>query len=304
MMLIRSDEYSAMTATVTTTEAPVNDAANDNVQTTKGIDALRSLQSPLATSARHYTVRFAQNMNEIKAAQALRYRIFYKEKDGRPSAEMQAERRDMDQWDEGGFHIVVLDTREEQQPAVVGTLRLFYSECLEPEQHFYTEEAFDLNRLKNHFERSLELSRFCVDPNGRGGVILMLIWKYAMSFIQDNNIPVMLGCASFTGTDVDRHLPILQYLYQHHLAEKSLRPEPKVDDYIDLTELYDTSEKSSANWEEAQKSIPTLLRGYLKLGAKISDAAIVDFSFNTVYVSIYVETQSMLKTNPNLVTHV
>jgi putative hemolysin len=88
------------------------------------------------------------------------------------------------------------------------------------------------------------------------------------------------------------------------LAEKSLRPEPKVDDYIDLTELYDTSEKSSANWEEAQKSIPTLLRGYLKLGAKISDAAIVDFSFNTVYVSIYVETQSMLKTNPNLVTHV
>ncbi|MFT7387578.1 MAG: putative hemolysin [Candidatus Endobugula sp.] len=298
-----------MTVTVINDNAVVdnrvsNDAVNDSVLTTKGIDMLNGLCQPPHTSAGPYTVRFAQTLEEVHAAQALRYRIFYQEKDGRPSAEMQAERRDMDQWDESGFHIVVLDTREEQQPAVVGTLRLFYSECLEPEQHFYTEEAFDLNRLKNHFERSLELSRFCVDPNGRGGVILMLIWKYAMSFIQDNNIPVMLGCASFTGTDVDRHLPILQYLYQHHLAEKSLRPEPRVDDYIDLTALYDTSEKSSANWQEAQKSIPTLLRGYLKLGAKISDAAIVDFSFNTVYVSIYVETQSMLTTNPNLVTHV
>jgi putative hemolysin len=132
----------------------------------------------------------------------------------------------------------------------------------------------------------------------------MLIWKYAMSFIQDNHIPVMLGCASFSGTDVDSHLPILQYLYHHHLAEESLRPEPKARDYINLTTLYDSSDNTSVNWDEAQKSIPTLLRGYLKLGAKISDAAIIDPIFNTVYVSIYVETQSMLKTNPNLVTHV
>jgi L-ornithine Nalpha-acyltransferase len=293
-----------MTATVITTESSANDAVNDNILRTKGIYALRNLQSPSATSAGPYTVRFAQTIDEIRAAQALRYRIFYQEKSGKPSAEMQAEQRDMDQWDEGGFHIVVLDARAEEQPTVVGTLRLFHSECLEPEQHFYTEETFDLNRLKSHFGQSLELSRFCVDPDGRGGVILMLIWKYAMSFIQDNNIPVMLGCASFSGTDVNKHLPVLQYLYQHHLAEESLRPEPKVDEYIDLNALYGKLDKSSADWEEAQKSIPTLLRGYVKLGAKISDAAIIDSAFNTVYVSIYVETQSMLKTNPNLVTHV
>lgn len=293
-----------MTATVITSETPVCDAVNDDVLTTKGIDALQCLQLPLVTSAGHYTVRFAQNITEVRAAQALRYHVFYEEKNGQPNAEMQSQQRDIDQWDDGGFHIVVLDTREDTQPKVVGTLRLFYSECLAPTQHFYTEEAFDLTRLKKHFGRSLELSRFCIDSNGRGGVILMLIWKYAMSFIQDNHIPVMLGCASFSGTDVDNHLPILQYLYQHHLAEEALRPEPKVKDYIDLVALYSTLSGPSADWEEAQKSIPTLLRGYLKLGAKISDAAIVDPAFNTVYVSIYVETQSMLKTNPNLVTHV
>ncbi|MGS2718728.1 GNAT family N-acetyltransferase [Eionea flava] len=287
-----------MTATVTDTR--LDAAANDTVLTTKGIDALQRLQQPKATSAGPYTVRFAQTVEEVQAAQALRYRIFYQEKKGSPTQEMRVAQRDMDEWDDGGFHVIVLDTRADKQPTIVGTLRLFDSQCLAPQQHFYTEETFDLQRIKHHFGRALELSRFCIDPDGRGGVILMLIWKYAMSFIQDNHIPVMVGCASFSGMDVDEHLPILNYLYEHHLADIALRPEPKVNDYLNLTALY----KPSVCWDDAQKSIPTLLRGYLKLGAKVSDAAIIDPAFNTVYVAIYVETQSMLKTNPNLVTHV
>ncbi len=84
------------------------------------------------------------------------------------------------------------------------------------------------------------------------------------------------------------------------MAPSHLRPQPKVKDFIDLNALY----QPNASWLEAQKSVPTLLRGYLKLGAKISDAAIIDYAFNTVYVSIYVETKNMLQQNPNLVMHV
>lgn len=266
----------------------------------RGICFLEGMNVPPATSAGRYTVRFAQTVAEVEAAQALRYRVFYKEKEGKPNDTMVEHQRDMDQWDEAGFHIIVLDTKANQQPAIVGTLRLFYSECLLPEQNFYTAETFDLSRLLNHYGKALELSRFCIDSSGRGGAILMLIWKYAMSFIQDNQIPVMLGCASFAGTDAQQHLPILNYLYEHHLAPEQLRPVPVVEDYLDLNALYEPN----PSWEEAQKSVPTLLRGYLKLGAKISDAAIVDPAFNTVYVSIYVETEHMLKENPNLVTHV
>ncbi|MBX2807373.1 MAG: GNAT family N-acetyltransferase [Cellvibrionaceae bacterium] len=261
---------------------------------------LEHLIIPPNTEAGYYTVRFAQTAAEVRAAQALRYRVFYEEKHGVPSAHMVAARRDVDQWDDAGFHIIVVDTRAQKQPAVVGTLRLFFNECLAGGQHFYTEETFDLQKLHNQYGRSLELSRFCVDPQGRGGVILMLIWKFAMSFLQDNRIEVMFGCASFSGKDVQRHLPILHYLYAHHLAPEALRPSPKVADYIDLNSLFQTA----ADWQQAQKSVPTLLRGYLKLGAKISDAAIIDPVFNTVYVAIYVETNTMLQQNPNLVTHV
>jgi len=142
-----------MTATVT--DAPLDLAANDAPMTTKGIDSLQHVLQPKATSAGPYTVRFAHTIEEIRAAQALRYRIFYQEKQGNSTAEMQAAERDMDEWDDGGFHVIVLDTRADKQPAVVGTLRLFDSECLAPQQHFYTEEAFDLGRIHKHIGLAL-----------------------------------------------------------------------------------------------------------------------------------------------------
>jgi putative hemolysin len=261
---------------------------------------LDNLKVAAATNAGRYQVRFAIDDAEVAAAQALRYRVFYDEKQGNPSAEMIAVKRDIDEWDAAGFHVIVIDTAADMQPAIVGTLRLFFNECLQPDQHFYTEKTFSLSKLHNFYGKSLELSRFCVDPNGRGGVILMLIWKYAMSFLQDNDIDVMFGCASFTGVNIDTHLPILNYLYDHHLAPELLRPVPKVDNYIDLN----TINKSDAMTADAKKAIPTLLRGYLKLGAKISDAAIIDPVFNTVYVAIYVETKNMLQQNPKLLMHV
>lgn len=260
---------------------------------------LDNLVIPPAVKAGRYQVRFAANEIEIQAAQALRYRVFYEEKHGRPNAEMLANKRDIDEWDESGFHIIVLDCDAEQQPAVVGTVRLFPKTCLKQGQHFYTEETFNLDRLHDHYENSVELSRFVIDPAGRGGAILMLIWKYGMNFFLSNHIQVAFGCASFSGADVSKHQSILNYLYEHHLAPEHLRPIPKVDDYVDLEALF----KPNAEWDEAQKSIPTLLRGYIKLGAKISDAAIIDPAFNTVYVSIYVEIDNMRQLNPNLVSH-
>lgn len=58
-----------------------------------------------------------------------------------------------------------------------------------------------------------------------------------MSFIQGNDIPVMLGCVSFAGTYVNTHLLILNYLHDNHLVDPSLKPEPKVNDYVDLKTL-------------------------------------------------------------------
>ena len=47
--------------------------------------------------------------------------------------------------------------------------------------------------------------------------------------------------------------------------------------------------------------VPTMLRGYLKIGAHISDCAIIDPVFNTTFVAIYVDTNYMFGTNHALV---
>ena len=47
--------------------------------------------------------------------------------------------------------------------------------------------------------------------------------------------------------------------------------------------------------------VPTMLRGYLKIGARVSEHAIIDPVFNTTFVAIYVDANEMFGTNHALV---
>lgn len=246
--------------------------------------------------AGRYQVRFALTAEEITAAQRLRYRTLFLEHDGEISAEMARTGRDADELDEIAQHVIVLDSKPRDRP-VVGTLRLVSDERLRQGQSFYTEQAFDVGSLRKRYARVLELSRFCIDDRGRSGSILMLIWKFTMQFIIARGFDVMIGCASFQGTDVNRHRAILSYLYRNNLAPVDLQAKPIVAQHVALKSLID----DNADWEEARHSVPTLLRGYLKIGAKISDCAIIDPVFNTTFVCIYVDARNMILNNHRLV---
>jgi len=246
--------------------------------------------------AGRYEARLTNSPQEILQAQKLRYQVMYAEKGGRPDLQKVKNKADIDEWDDCAHHIVVVDNKNKPSK-VVGTLRLVSNLSLVEDQLFYTEEAFDLSALRNHYPSMLELGRFCIDPRGRNGVILMLIWKYAMQFIVTNKIDVMFGCASFPGTDIDRHRDVLTYLYQNNLAPNELMPIP-VTNHVKIADM--SSHKT--DYESATKGIPTLLRGYLKLGAKTSDAAIIDPVFNTTFICIYVDAKTMLSENTTLVT--
>ena len=243
-------------------------------------------------SAGHYDVRFAESDEEIKAAQNLRYEVLFKESGGRINKEMLNTEREEDEWDEIAYHVVVLDRKANDK--VVGTVRLVSGHCLKKDQMFYTEHAFDLGGLLKHYGSVIELSRACVSPEGRGGAILMLIWKFTMQFIEHNNYDVLFGCASFSGTDYKQHTEILSYLYKSHLAEPEFMPIPRPD-------VESVAINSFNNQSESRGKVPTLLRGYLKIGARVSDHAIIDQVFNTTFVAIYVDAKQMFKTDHALV---
>lgn len=248
-------------------------------------------------SAGRYTVRFARTRAELAMAQQLRYEVLYRESGGRPSAQMQERQREEDHWDAFGLHVIVSDSQLAGSglPAVVGTVRLIPKNLLSS-QPLYTEMAFDLQRVFRRFSNALEISRFCIHPSGRQGSILRLIWKFALQYIYVRSFDVLIGCASFKGADISRHRDILSYLYDHHLADVTTQPLARSDRAIRISDIY----RPQSEWKEAQQSIPTLMRGYLKVGAKISDRAIIDPVFNTVFVCIYADTEDLTKSQQPL----
>ncbi|MAW27668.1 MAG: hypothetical protein CMP98_02560 [Gammaproteobacteria bacterium] len=251
---------------------------------------------PAPIRAGRYEARLADTADEVYEAQKLRYRVMYAEKGGRPDLSKVRRQADIDEWDPVGHHIVVMDTRVDHS-TVMGTLRLVSNFRLAQDQRFYSERAFDLSGLRGHYSSILELGRFCIADGARQGAILMLIWKYAMQFIVDNRIEVMVGCASFPGTDVDDHIDVLSYLYHNNVAPESVRPRPVVD-HVRIDDI----KADDVDFESAAREVPTLLRGYLKLGARVSDAAIVDPVFNSTFLCIYVDASEMLAENTVLVT--
>lgn len=257
----------------------------------------QSASVKLSFQAGPYLVRLAETRADIEAAQALRYRVFYQENHGSPTPEMVAAGREIDEWDDNAYHIIVTNSKSDN--AVVGTLRLVSNQRLNPGQEFYTEKAFNVDKLRHHYEKILELSRYCIIPGGRSGTILMLIWKFAMKFIIDNQYQLMIGCASFHDMDISKHTDILTYLHKHNPAPPHLCPTPKVDNHACLDQVSLDADK--VDWEVAKSAVPTLLRGYLKLGARISNCAIIDPVFNSVFVCIYVDAADMLRDNHTLV---
>lgn len=247
-------------------------------------------------SAGRYDVRLAKDETEVKAAQTLRYEVLFKESGGHITKDMLNTEREEDVWDEIAYHVVVLDTKYHNNK-VVGTLRLVCNQSLAENQQFYTEQAFDLSGLRRRYPKMLEISRACVSPEGRGGAILMLLWKFTMQFIDENEYDILFGCASFKGTDYKQHTEILSYLYHKYLAEDELMPMAR--DSVENVAIKSFLEKPGKGKDRGK--VPTMLRGYLKVGARISDRAIIDPVFNTTFVAIYVDTRQMFSSNHALV---
>ena len=70
-------------------------------------------------------VRLARDLEEIDAAQSLRYRVFYEEMSANPSSKMKALKRDFDKFDNFWDHLLVLDnSKTDIEDKVIGTYRL------------------------------------------------------------------------------------------------------------------------------------------------------------------------------------
>ncbi len=245
---------------------------------------------PILTTAGSMEVRIAQTLREIEAAQRLRYRVFYEEMDAIASTQMRAERRDFDQYDAFCDHMLVVDkdVRDENgDPAVVGTYRLLRGDVAARHGGFYTSGEFDLSSILSNSPaapRILELGRSCVLKEYRTKPVTMqLLWRGIVLYVDRYNIDVMVGCGSLQGTDPDAMKLSLSYLHHFHRAPEDKRVRARPELYIEM----DRMPKEEINIAEARKSLPPLIKGYVRAGTYIGDGAVIDRQFGTTDVLIY-----------------
>lgn len=241
-------------------------------------------------------VRLAATPDEVDAAQALRYRVFYEEMTARPSAEALATRRDRDRFDTWCDHLLVVDRkRGEGAAGVVATYRLMRREAAARAGGFYTQTEFDISPLLAVPGEILELGRSCVDAEYRTRPTMQLLWQGIASYVFRHDVRIMFGCASLPGTDPDVLAPSLSYLYHFHLAPPSLRARALPQRGVEMNRLapgeIDTETAvAQLDARAVLAALPPLIKGYLRLGGLVGEGAVIDEQFDTTDVCIIVVT--------------
>lgn len=233
-------------------------------------------------------VMVTQDTAYVQAAQKLRYRIFFGEMGGvSHNPEVIAQQRDFDAFDEVCDHLLVLDhDRPNIEEQVVGTYRLLRREGMHKIGRFYTEGEFDITGLKQFDGEVMELGRSCVHENYRSRAVMQLLWRGIGEYVARHDVKYMFGCASFTGTDIEKYKLPLSYLYHYHLAPEAVRPVALAEHHQSINLMA----KDAIDEKAALASIPALIKGYLRLNGKIGDGAFIDPECQSIDVSIVVTT--------------
>src|SRR5690606_13939389 len=126
-------------------------------------------------------------------------------------------------------------------------------------------------------ERMVELGRSCVHADHRHGDVIMALWGALAEFMVRNQLDTMIGCASIPMNcqGAQGHVggghaaaSIWRQVREKHLASIEFHVRPRLP--LPIEQLDDTLDVEP----------PALIRGYLRLGAKVLGPPAWDPDFN------------------------
>ena len=226
-------------------------------------------------ASRQLKVRLAQNQFEIEKTLSLRYDIFNLEmQQGLP--ESHATRKDRDKYDLYCDHLIVVD--EARDGMIVGTYRVLRSSVARKHEGFYSEGEFSLRGIYDLKDEVVEIGRSCVHPDYRDGSVISNLWIGLGMYLRDFNARYLCGCGSVHSHDVDSANRIYAYLREkNYLVDPGFEaiphPEFRMDGF--RTDLALDDLKATG------KSMPPLIKGYMRAGARITGEPAYDSVFGT-----------------------
>ena len=198
---------------------------------------------------------------------------------------------DTDEFDKYCDHLVVID-RSVSDDFVVGTYRLLLKPKFLKNQKFYSQSEFDISSLINYKQSTLlEAGRSCVHEKYRDGRIIKLLWRGLATYIVNNQVELIFGCASFPSGNYKLFSKQLSYLHHYHITPEKFKTFP----HKNLKAKFRLVDKRLIHSEDEFRKLPPLIKAYLRVGAWVGSGAIVDNKFNTTDVLIILDSKKILK---------
>jgi putative hemolysin len=223
---------------------------------------------------RKFEVRLAENQLEIENTLALRYNVFNLEM-GEGLPESRATQKDRDIYDYHCDHLIVKDLTND---LIVGTYRILKRSIARETIGFYSENEFDLKCLYRLKEEIAEVGRSCVHKDYRDGSVISLLWSGFGEYMQKHNIRYLFGCGSIHS--VDPTLASQTYAYLRHknaISPQNLEVQPLSSHKLTgFNPDYQIDDMVAT-----MKILPPLIKGYVRLGAKICGYPALDSVFRT-----------------------
>lgn len=246
------------------------------------------------------TVRLAKTPEEVRAAQALRYQVFYEELNANASPHQLLVKRDYDDFDALCDHLLLIVSgsvpevtsaaRLANGDTVIGCYRLLRKSVAAQHGGFYSAQEFDLSALLAGLGGELEgaeLGRSCVAPSFRARNAIDLLWQGLADYAQRHGVDFFMGCASFPTTDVNTiSLPLSYLSYKFSTpTEWYVRALPHRAVSMRRLPITELDERL------ALRALPPVLRGYIRAGCMVGDGAVVDHAFSTTDVFVVLPLQ-------------
>ncbi|MDK6202823.1 N-acyl amino acid synthase, PEP-CTERM/exosortase system-associated [Oligella urethralis] len=226
----------------------------------------------------------ANTPQELEAVQRLRYEVYTQEMGVHfPEA---IDGRDVDHFDEFCQHLIVMDTKEGK---AVGTYRILSPQKAVEAGGYYSESEFDLSEFEHLRPELNECGRSCTHPDYRDGGVIMLLWSGLAQFMRCHGLRYLFGCASVSLLDDGVQAAQVWQLAKQQLVE--FKGQPKVTPHHPYP--IHLLEEKAAGERISQSRMPALIKGYLKLGARICGEPAWDKDFNAVDFPVIVDIENM-----------
>ncbi|OZI45586.1 GNAT family N-acetyltransferase [Bordetella genomosp. 4] len=242
------------------------------------IDARRDNAEPWTGSASHVlVVGLASTADEIEQIQRLRYTVFTEDMGAVfPDAQDGIEQDRFDPWCE---HLMV---RELDTGRVVGTYRILTPEKALAAGGYYSESEFDLSGLGALRGELVEVGRSCTHAAHRSGAAIMLLWSGLAEFMRRGGYRYMLGCASVSLRDDGVTAAEVWRNIASHLKDPDAPRVKPLHRYP--VELLNST---------LPARVPPLIKGYMKLGARICGEPAWDPDFNAADFPVLLDMTQM-----------